>query len=430
MGLGNDDLSVVDESADDADGGGGGGTRGKGFGSVSCSICLEVVADNGDRSWAKLQCGHEFHLDCIGSAFNIKGAMQCPNCRKIEKGQWLYANGCRSFPEFNMDDWTHDEDLYDLGYSEMSFGVHWCPFGSLTRLPSTFEEGEFSSSTYNDLLGQHAIFADHTSVSPATHPCPYIAYFGPIPPSSSNSNGSVSEASSLNNHWGPSVPSEIPTSYAFPAMDLHYHSWEHHSSPFPTTNSRIAAADQPSILPVTQRSARTSSDIPRSGSFMHPFLGHSSGGRPGSSVASSMMPPYPGSNARARDRVQALQAYYQQQQPSNSTSMRTPILSGNRRTGSHRGLSQVGPVASSSDQTSGFYIIPPGRNFQEAENPLSNRFHSWERDHLPSFSMTQVDRDSGWGTYHQAAGGSDTSIRSSAFRQRHGSERTSAQNRS
>lgn len=45
--------------------------------------------------------------------------MQCPNCRKIEKGQWLYATGCRSVPEFNMDDWTHDEDLYDLSYSEM-----------------------------------------------------------------------------------------------------------------------------------------------------------------------------------------------------------------------------------------------------------------------------------------------------------------------
>lgn len=58
-------------------------------------------------------------LDCIGSAFNIKGAMQCPNCRKIEKGQWLYANGCRSFPDFSMDDWTHEEDLYDLSYSEM-----------------------------------------------------------------------------------------------------------------------------------------------------------------------------------------------------------------------------------------------------------------------------------------------------------------------
>lgn len=48
--------------------------------------------------------------------------MQCPNCRKIEKGQWLYANGCRTFPEFNMDDWAHDEDLYDLSYSEMVNG--------------------------------------------------------------------------------------------------------------------------------------------------------------------------------------------------------------------------------------------------------------------------------------------------------------------
>lgn len=57
--------------------------------------------------------------DCIGSAFNIKGAMQCPNCRKIEKGKWLYANGCRLLPEFNMDDWAHDEDLYGLSYSEM-----------------------------------------------------------------------------------------------------------------------------------------------------------------------------------------------------------------------------------------------------------------------------------------------------------------------
>lgn len=59
MGLGNDDDVVVD----DGDGGGadtGGGP--KSYGSVSCSICLEVVADNGDRSWAKLQCGHQFHL--------------------------------------------------------------------------------------------------------------------------------------------------------------------------------------------------------------------------------------------------------------------------------------------------------------------------------------------------------------------------------
>ncbi|KAJ6928683.1 hypothetical protein NC652_012725 [Populus alba x Populus x berolinensis] len=117
MGLGNSGNDVI---VDDGGGGGRGGLNGKSFGgSVSCSICLEVVTDNGDRSWAKLQCGHQFHLDCIGSAFNVKGAMQCPNCRKIEKGQWLYANGSRSLPEFTMDDWAHDEDLYDLSYSEM-----------------------------------------------------------------------------------------------------------------------------------------------------------------------------------------------------------------------------------------------------------------------------------------------------------------------
>ncbi|KAH9755246.1 RING-type domain-containing protein [Citrus sinensis] len=428
MGLGsNDDDDLV---VDDGDGDVGDcDSRGKSFGTVSCSICLELVTDNGDRSWAKLQCGHQFHLDCIGSAFNSKGAMQCPNCRKIEKGQWLYSNGCRSFPEFSMDDWTHDEDLYDLSYSEMSFGVHWCPFGSLTRLPSSFEEGELSSNAYHDLLGQHAIFAEHTAVSSATHPCPYIAYFGPIHPSSSNTSGSVSDNSNFNNPWnGPSIHSEMPTSYTFPAMDLHYHGWDQHSSSFSTSSNRIASGDQTSIPHVTQRSSRTSSDVPRSGSIMHPFLiGHGAG----SSVASSMIPPYLGSNTRARDRVQALQAYYQQQQPGNSPAMRAPLIPSARRPGSHRVISQVGPVASSSDQNGGFYFFPPGtsgRNFQEAENLPSSRFHAWERDHLPPFSHSQVDRDSSssWGAFHlhQVASGSDPGLRPSSLRRRHGSERT------
>ncbi|XP_038878885.1 E3 ubiquitin-protein ligase RFI2 [Benincasa hispida] len=427
MGLGNDEDAVA-EDGDYGDGGCGTG-GGKSFGSVSCSICLDVVADSGDRSWAKLQCGHQFHLDCIGSAFNIKGAMQCPNCRKIEKGQWLYANGCRSFPEFSMDDWTHEEDLYDLSYSEMAFGVQWCPFGSLARLPSSFEDGDFSSTAYHDLLGQHAIFAEHTAVSSATHPCPYIAYFGPIHPSSSSS--SASEASNFSGHWnGPSVPSEIPSSYAFPAVDLHYQNWEHHSPPFSTTNNRVPGADQPSVASVAQRSAtRVGSELPRTGSVLHPFLvGHSSGARVGSSVASSMIPPYPGSNARARDRVQALQAYYQQQ-PSTTGTIRTPAISGGRRSSSHRGLSQA-PMASSSEQPSGFYFYSSasaGRSFQP-ENAVPNRFHAWERDHLPSFGLSQIERDPGWGEIHQGASVSDPSIRSSSFRQRHGSERTSSQN--
>jgi len=57
MGLGNEEEDdnnhnhnkVVDEGS-------------KSLGSVSCSICLEVVTDNGDRSFAKLLCGHQFHL--------------------------------------------------------------------------------------------------------------------------------------------------------------------------------------------------------------------------------------------------------------------------------------------------------------------------------------------------------------------------------
>ncbi|KAK1281374.1 hypothetical protein QJS04_geneDACA019723 [Acorus gramineus] len=102
MGLG--------ESENEKDSGGGG------EGSVFCSICLEavVVSGNGGRSTAKLLCGHDFHLDCIGSAFNVKGLMQCPNCRKTEKGNWLYANGYRPCPEVSMDERTHDEDLYDF----------------------------------------------------------------------------------------------------------------------------------------------------------------------------------------------------------------------------------------------------------------------------------------------------------------------------
>jgi len=58
--------------------------------------------------------------DCIGSAFNAKGIMQCPNCRKIEMGNWLYANGPRSSQDANNDEWGYDEDLYDVAHSDMA----------------------------------------------------------------------------------------------------------------------------------------------------------------------------------------------------------------------------------------------------------------------------------------------------------------------
>jgi len=62
MGLGNDEEDDNNNNSNKVVDDGGDGGCGKSFASVPCSICLEAVADNGDRSWAKLQCGHQFHL--------------------------------------------------------------------------------------------------------------------------------------------------------------------------------------------------------------------------------------------------------------------------------------------------------------------------------------------------------------------------------
>ncbi|KAH7655034.1 Zinc finger RING/FYVE/PHD-type protein [Dioscorea alata] len=65
----------------------------EGAAGTTCSICLEVVdMATRTRSMAKLRCGHEFHLDCICSAFNYSGKRQCPNCADIEEGYWQFTN--------------------------------------------------------------------------------------------------------------------------------------------------------------------------------------------------------------------------------------------------------------------------------------------------------------------------------------------------
>lgn len=141
---------------------------------------------------------------------------------------------------------------------------------------------------------------------------------------------------------------------------------------------------------------------------------YSSGARAGTSVTSSMIPPYPGSAARARDRVQALQAYFQQPTSSPGPHMRTPpLVSSTRRPApAHRGFAQAAPVAPIPDQPNGFYFFPSGsRNFSEPENPNSRPswFHVWD-------PPGQLDQDSVWGQVHQPGG--------SGYRPRHGSERT------
>lgn len=373
---------------------------------VSCSICLDLVTDNGERSRAKLQCGHEFHLDCIGSAFNMKGAMQCPNCRKIERGRWLFANGsARSFPEFSMDDWTPDEETYDFNYSEMPFRVHWCPFSGFTQVRSSFEEVESPSTTHHDLQGHHAILSEHAAASSAAHS--YVAYFRPIPPTHSNSSESVDDLN-FNHHWNSlSAHSEIFSSHAFPAIDIQYQSWGHHSPPFSPTSSHINGAEQAPALPAALRSMRGESDaMTRSGSFLHPLLfGPGSGHRAGSAFVSSIVPNHPGNSVlRTYERIHISHALPHQHPPPNSPGMSTSIVPGVRRFNGPRALPPVVPAASQSDHSAGFYIFPPSgasiRNIHEAENPSLNHFHAW---------------DSGWGPFHQATGGSDSGSRSSSF---------------
>ncbi|WZY83345.1 E3 ubiquitin-protein ligase RFI2-like isoform X1 [Brassica napus] len=412
MGLGNKVNKFNFGDNDHRPDEGGGGEEGDGFGSVACSICLDTVAKDGDRAWANLQCGHQFHLDCIGSAFNAKGVMQCPNCRKVEKGQWLYANGCRSHPEFNVEDWVHEEEIYDIGsYPEMAFGVHWCPFGSSARLPS-FEDGDFSPSSYHDLLNQQGYFTEPPAPTAAGHPCPYVTYIGPVHSSSSSSAGAagVSDSPSFTSHWniGSSVPSEVPTPYGFP----HYHGWEYHSPPptppqhFSPSGPHVGSPTHPTPPPASARTSRANvSDVirPRMPQFMRPsYHGHSSSGRAGSSVASvPRTPPFPGSNVRTRDRTQALQAYYQQStaqshQPDSPIVSRGPVFPSGRRP-------SRGSASSSSDQAGG------GSGFL--------RFNIWEREPYmqpqQAYQVNQMDREpSIWASSFNEGGGS--------FHQRHG----------
>ncbi|KAJ1255257.1 hypothetical protein BS78_K272500 [Paspalum vaginatum] len=161
-----------------------------GGGGAACSICLDPVL--GARSVAKLQCGHEFHLDCIGSAFNAKGAMQCPNCRKIEKGRWLYASGHRPTADIDMGAWVTG-DNYDIA-SELPFGFQWCPFSGFTQLSSVFEEREAEPTSYHTI-------GDHSSAASSSLVCPYLALRGflhPVHvPSTSNSGA---ESTSFHRH--------------------------------------------------------------------------------------------------------------------------------------------------------------------------------------------------------------------------------------
>ncbi|WCJ21339.1 RING/U-box superfamily protein [Euphorbia peplus] len=391
---------------------------------LSCSICLDSLSHPSPRSIANLHCGHQFHLDCIGSAFNMKGAMQCPNCRNVEKGRWLYANGSsRSTPEISMEDWIPDEDFYDLAYSEMPYRFHWCPYGELARVGSSFEDVESPSTTYHDLRGHHSAYAEHTAAPSVAHS--YIALVGPIPPNSSRSNDSVDDPN-FNQQWNNGVPGrqEMFSTHAFPAINIPLNnSWGRRSPPFAVSSGHINGG-YPATVPLTYRSSNAETDArTRSMPFPHPVLfGHGTGPIAGSSFVSSIVPRHPGSGAR----IQISHGlHHHRQQASNSPGVPSPIIHGVRRSDGPRGLPALVPAPSQHDGGGGgFLIIPPnpsGQAPQEAENPLPNHFHAWERD-FTQLQHVLFERDSNWGSFHQNGGGPDPSgNRTTNFWHRHAS---------
>ncbi|KAH7434412.1 hypothetical protein KP509_06G016400 [Ceratopteris richardii] len=115
----------------------------KSWAMASCSVCLDAVVEGEGRSNALLKCGHIFHLDCIGSAFNAKGRMQCPNCRNIEPGQWLYADP--GIPRDSVEEaiFQPEIDLYNSVHES-----HLDHQGSFEHISLTFEELTNSGDGY------------------------------------------------------------------------------------------------------------------------------------------------------------------------------------------------------------------------------------------------------------------------------------------
>jgi hypothetical protein len=78
MGAGTDPNGVAAAGAAGEEEEDAGGVNEEKAAAVSCSICLEaVVTAGGERSTARLQCGHEFHL---GKGRRVRDLAMCSWC--------------------------------------------------------------------------------------------------------------------------------------------------------------------------------------------------------------------------------------------------------------------------------------------------------------------------------------------------------------
>ncbi|KAI5072530.1 hypothetical protein GOP47_0012636 [Adiantum capillus-veneris] len=156
-------------------------------GPPSCSVCFEAVNDANERSIAKLICGHQFHLDCIGSAFNAKGSMECPNCRRTEHGQWLYANGSHQRENSTIEDMLFEEeqDLFP-GVPEFLFPheylvghIQWPSYlGAYAQLSVSVGDADNHRPAYPELV-VNVLVGENFESSELFHPCPSLPPQGP-----------------------------------------------------------------------------------------------------------------------------------------------------------------------------------------------------------------------------------------------------------
>ncbi|XP_057819426.2 E3 ubiquitin-protein ligase RFI2 [Cryptomeria japonica] len=228
--------------------------RVQGAAANQCSVCLEaVVVDAAKRSVAKLKCGHYFHLDCIGSAYNAKGIMQCPNCRDIEDGQWLYANGGGLPDDIPFEEMGYEDGDYDIygGVSEFLFShehigtTNWCPY------PGS------SYSHFSVSLG---------GIDPSASGCPDLlvnVVCGNLPPSFPFGPGNDSRPSryhlgydsmigALQHHvQNESLGAEVAGIQGFTSPDGRQ--WSHHILPMPSSMSSDTASSS-RLIPVNERS--------------------------------------------------------------------------------------------------------------------------------------------------------------------------------
>uniref|UniRef100_J3KZP8 Uncharacterized protein n=2 Tax=Oryza brachyantha TaxID=4533 RepID=J3KZP8_ORYBR len=330
--------------------------------------------------------------------------MQCPNCRQIERGNWLYANGSRPSQDASNDDWGHDEDFYDASQPETSrsvflpFRFQWCPIGRLAQLPSVFDEGESAPPvTFHDFMGQN-FSSEHLPVSApgATPPGPYIAYFQPLQSSASSSSSHVTDRSmdgtTYHDHWNPLAgPSDGRPLATVHPIDFHHNHWTHLPNSYSQPNSNNGVAEQMAIPVVPMRVGGLDGDSQQRGSIPSVY-GNGSGSR-------SRIPSVPPMAPQFMRPHGSINEQYQQ---SPSSLYAAPQRPAGARTTAVQTL----------QDSMNFTLFPPAPspNLMETEEGGGNQFYAWERDRFAPYPLMPVDSEANWwGTPPQSHGATDPS---------------------